>query len=298
MHHASWIATAAELLTTTTAGRQLFKKLRKIHLTKEHRNWFEETWPALKAHHDTPRTAGLSSHQIPFNGVPLGRGRPLSGDGMAMDANEFFARQETTAQEIPQQLQNEHAKRAKTAPKSTAQKFRVAEALWVLRPRPMGAHRTKTWFTPGEVVPRTSEDTYCIEVGPGQCEEGHESQLRAREPDIRGNDVFLDYTAHEANFNNVYAEQDGYTVKKTLAQRRHASAPGGVGFRVRWWGYGLFNDSWEPVFSLVPRTNTSLGKYVRRQKTKLQVSDLKLLSWQLRPWTTDPRPELSPEWAD
>ena len=36
------------------AGRQLFEKLRKIHFANPRRNWFEEMWPALKAHHDTP----------------------------------------------------------------------------------------------------------------------------------------------------------------------------------------------------------------------------------------------------
>ena len=42
------------------AGRQLFEKLRKIHITNPRRNWFEEMWPALKAHHDTPTPGGLS----------------------------------------------------------------------------------------------------------------------------------------------------------------------------------------------------------------------------------------------
>ena len=40
------------------AGRQLFEKLRKIHITNPRRNWFEEMWPALKAHHDTPTPGG------------------------------------------------------------------------------------------------------------------------------------------------------------------------------------------------------------------------------------------------
>ena len=56
------------------AGRQLFEKLRKIHIPNPCRNWFEEMWPALKAHHDTPTPGGLSPHQILF-----GRG-PLVGD--------------------------------------------------------------------------------------------------------------------------------------------------------------------------------------------------------------------------
>ena len=147
------------------AGRQLFEKLRKIHITNPRRNWFEEMWPALKAHHDTPTPGGFSPHQILFGRDPLGRGLPLSGDGMAMDAKEFFARQEQTARDIRQQLEKEHAERQKSAPSSTAQKFRVGDPVWVIRPRPMGTHRTKTWFTPGEVVRRIGEDTYTDSSG-------------------------------------------------------------------------------------------------------------------------------------
>ena len=74
-------------------------------------------WPALKAHHDTPTPGCLSAHQIPFGRDPLGRGLPLAGDGMAMYAKESFARQEATGREIRQQLEKEHAVRAKTASK-------------------------------------------------------------------------------------------------------------------------------------------------------------------------------------
>ena len=169
--------------------------------------------PALKAHHDTPTPGGLFPHQILFGRDPLGRGLPLFGDGMAMDAKEFFARQEQTARNIRQQLEKEHAERQKSAPSSTAQKFRVGDPVWVIRPRPMGTHRTKTWFTPGEVVRRIGEDTYRIKVGHGQFRERHESQLRVREPDLRGQHVSLSYAAHEADSVDDYAEQDDYTVE-------------------------------------------------------------------------------------
>ena len=69
----------------------------------------------------------------------------------------------------------------------------------MIRPRPMGTHRTKTWFTPGEVVRRIGEDTYRIKVGHGQFRERHESQLRVQEPDLRGQHVSLNYAAHEAD---------------------------------------------------------------------------------------------------
>ena len=133
-----------------------------------------------------------------------------------MDAKEFFARQEATARDICQQLEKEHAVRQKSAPSSTAQKFRVGDPVWVIRPRPMGTHRTRTSFTPGEMVRRIGEDTYRIKVGQGQFWERHESHLRVREPDLRGQHVSLDYTAHEANSDDDYAEQDDYTVEKIL----------------------------------------------------------------------------------
>ena len=136
--------------------------------------------------------------------------------------------------------------RANSAPRSAPHKFRVGDPVWLLRPRPMGTHRTKTWFTPGEVVRRIGEDTYRIKVGPRQFRERHESQLRPREPDVRGKHVSLDYAAHEADSDDDYAEQEDYTVEKIPAQRPSASAPGGLEFKVRWRGYGPSHDTWEP----------------------------------------------------
>ena len=261
------------------AGRQLFGKLRKIQLTNARRNWFGEMWPAPKAHHDTPTPGGLSPRQIFFGRDPLGRRLPLSGEGMAMDAKEFFARQEATAQDIRQQLEKEHAVHQKSPLSSTAQKFRVGDPVWVIRPRPMGTQHTKTLFTPRVVVGKIGDDTYRIKVGHGQFRERHESQLRVREADLRCQPVSLDYTAHEANSDDDYAEQDDYTVEGILAQRRNASAPRGLDFRVRWRGSGPSHDAWEPVSSFVPRINTPFMDYIRKHKTKLHVSDLAALTW-------------------
>ena len=168
-----------------------------------------------------------------------------------MDAKEFFARQEQTARDFRQQLEKEHAERQKSAPSSTAQKFRVGDPVWVIRPRPMAPTAPKPGSHPARWSRRICEDTYRIKVGHGQFRERHESQLRVREPDLRGRHVSLDYAKHEADSDDDYAEQDDYTVEKILAQRPKASAPGGLEFKVRWRGYGPSHDTWEPVSSFV-----------------------------------------------
>ena len=128
------------------------------------------------------------------------------------------------------------------------------------------------------MVRRIGEDTYRIKVGPRQFRERHESQLRPREPDVRGKHVSLEHAAHEADSDDDYAEQDDYSVEKILAQRPSASAPGGVEFKVRWRGYGPSHDTWETFSSFVPRINTPLMEYVRRHKTRIQVSYLEALT--------------------
>ena len=261
------------------AGRQVFEKLRKIHLEHPRRNWFEEMWSAIKAHHDTPTPGGLSPHQILFGRDPLGRGLPLSGDGMAMDAKEFFARNQRTEREVRAALEKEHSERAKSAPSSSVEVYKVGSPVWVERPRPLGTHRTKSWFTPGEVVRRLGQDTYRVKVGPGQYRERHgTSQLRPRDPDLRGKHVALDYTAHEADSDDDYAEQDDYIVEKILAHRPNRSVPGGLEFRVRWRGYGPSHDLWEPASSFVPRINKPFMDYLRKHKVPLATADLEALA--------------------
>ena len=88
----------------------------------------------------------------------------------------------------------------------------------------------------------------------------------------------LSYAAHEADSDDDYAEQDDYTVEKILAQRRNASAAGGLEFKVRWRGYGPSRDTWEAASSFVPRVNTPFMEYIRKHKTKIHVSDLAALT--------------------
>ena len=125
------------------------------------------------------------------------------------------------------------------------------------------------------MVRRIGEDTYRIKVGPEQVRERPESQLCPREPDVRGKHVSLYCAAHEADSEDEYAEQDDHTIEKISSQRPSASATRGVEFKVRWRGYKLSHDTWEPVSSFVLRINTAFMQYVHKHRTRIQVSDLK-----------------------
>ena len=95
---------------------------------------------------------------------------------------------------------------------------------------------------------------------------------------VRGKHVSTDYTAHEADSDDDYAEQDDYTAVKILAPRPSALAPGGVEFKVRRGGYELSHNTWEPLSSFVPGLNTPFMEYVRRHKTTIPVSDFEVLT--------------------
>ena len=100
-------------------------------------------------------------------------------------------------------------------------------------------------------------------------------------------------TAHEADSDDDYAEQDNYTVEKILAQRPNASAPGGQEFKVRWRGYAPSHDTWQPVSSFVPRINTHFMDYIRKHKPSSTFRTWRHSAERLQPGAPDHRPELS-----
>ena len=72
------------------AGRQVFERLRKLHLENPKKNWFREMWRAIQAYHDLPTPSGLSPHQILFTRDRLSRSLPWYTTGLAKDDVEAF----------------------------------------------------------------------------------------------------------------------------------------------------------------------------------------------------------------
>ena len=232
-------------------------------------------WGAIEAYHNTPTPAGLSPHQILFGRDPLSRGLPWSTEGLARDAKESMEAMADTHEQVRKALEEDHEKRRKLAPRSPTSTYKNGDHVWVLRPRPMGTHRTKTWWTPGVVVKRLGEDTYRVRTGPGQFKDRHgTTQLLPRVPDLRGKHVELDYTAHDGDSDDDYAEQDDHTVEKILGHRSNPQVPGGIEFRVRWRGYGPRDDSWEPPSAFVPRITKAWHQYLTSKGVPLMAKDL------------------------
>ena len=151
-------------------------------------------WRAIQAYHDLSTPSGLSPHQILITRDRLSRSLPWYTTGLPKDAMEAFKEAEENAKLVNGALEKEHAKRQDKAPKGPVTSFKVGGHVWVERPRPLGTHQTKTWYTPGKIAKRVGRSTFLVQTGPSQFKTRHETQLKDRVPDITGKHVDFQYT--------------------------------------------------------------------------------------------------------
>ena len=257
------------------AGRQVFERLRKLHLENPKKNWFREMWRAIPAYHHLPIRSGLSPHQILFARDRLSRSLPWYTTGLAKDAVETFKEAEETAKLGKDALEKEHAKRHDKAPKGPVTSFKVGGHVWVERPRPLGTHWTKTWYTPGKIAERVGPSTFLVITGPSQFKTRHETQLKDRVSDFTGKHVDFQYTQHEDNSDeDEYLEEDDYVVDNVLSHRPNPAVPGGIEFKVKWKGYGKSQHPCVPPSSLVPRINKVWQAYLGQKGVDISAKDL------------------------
>ena len=127
-------------------------------------------------------------------------------------------------------------------PKGPVTSFKVGGHVWVGRPRPLGTHWTKTWYTPGKIA---------------------------------GKHVDFQYTQHENDSDeDEYLEEDDYVVDKVLSHRPNPAVPAGIEFEVKWKGYGKSHDSWVPPSSFVPRINKLWQAYLGQKGVDTSAKDL------------------------
>ena len=257
------------------AGRQVFERLRKLHLENRKKNWFREMWRAIQTYHDLPTPSGLSPDQILFTRDRLSGSLPWYTTRLAKDAVEAFKEAEDTAKLVKDALEKEHAKRQDKTPKGPVTSFKVRGHVWVERPRPLGTHRTKTWYTPGKIAKRVGPSTFLLQTGPSQFKTRHETQLKDRVPDITGKHVDFQYTQHEDDSDeDEYLEEDDCVLDKVLSHRPNPAVPVGIEFKVKWKGYGKSHDSWVPPSSFVPRINKVWQAYLGQKGVHISAKDL------------------------
>lgn len=262
------------------AGNQLFSKYRKWAMEGRF-NWISGLHECLRVYHDTPTPAGHSPHRILFGRDGPGRMIPFRVPGSAVDAEAFAQEQAKVAQEVHRALQEIHAAAQRAAEKAqkrgamnTGLQYRVGEAVWVLRPRPLGTHRLASWWVPGVILQRLGEHSYDVQTSVGRQRACHIADLKPRPPDLAGNSVSFDYTPSPTDIRkeaDCHDLSDTWEVGKIVGHRPSSTIPGGWEFRVRWKGHPPSKDTWEPPNQFLPNFNEPWVSYC---KTKRLLPDL------------------------
>ena len=187
------------------AGRQLFKKLRQLHIEEPTRNWYHSLWRVLQAYHDLPRRSGLSPHRILFLRDRVSRTLPWMNHGnVAKEANAMMSEAEGTAKKVCDAMVAEHAKGADHFQSGKIHKYRLKETVWVERHHKdvLSQHRQQSWYIPGVILRKTGQDVYVIQVGNNKTVQRDHTQLLPRELDPHGRAVNFEFTADAFDSDN------------------------------------------------------------------------------------------------
>ena len=258
------------------AGRQMFEKLRQLHIDEPGRNWYNSLWRVLQAYHDLPGPTGLSPHRILFLRDRVSRTLPWLDHGkVARDAKAMMAEADDTAAKVCKALQDEHVKRAKYFKQGKVQKYALQDTVWVERHHKdvLSRHRQASWYVPGVIVRKVGQDVYAVRVGDNKILDRDHTQLRPRAPDPSGRPVTFEFTAGDVDSDNE-GEDDDFTAEKILADKPDPGTPGGRLCKVRWKGFAASRDSWEAPSSFVPRYTTVWMDYLKKKNISLDVKDV------------------------
>ena len=127
------------------AGRQLFEKLRKLHLERPGHNWLTSMSRAIQAYHNLPTPSGYSPHQILFGRDRIEQGLHWATPGKALDCGEFMANAEEMAVKVTEALTKEHRKRPHYQEKGPVAKYKDGDPLWLERPSKVSEHLQATY---------------------------------------------------------------------------------------------------------------------------------------------------------
>ena len=154
---------------------------------------------------------------------------------MAIDAEEFVAKQKELHRLISDSLRKEHTA-ADECPddKELSPAYKNGDAVWLLRPRPVGPHRFKSWWTLAVAERRIGLNTYDISTNRDPVKAAHSSQLKHQLTDLTGAHVDQSYT-HEKLSAEDDAPEDDYLIDWILWHRLKPGSrdPNDIEFLVR-----------------------------------------------------------------
>ena len=240
------------------AGQQMFETFRQLHIDEPGWNWYNSLWRVLQAYHDLPGPTGLSPHRILFLRDRVSRTLQWLNHGkVARDANAMMAEADDTAAKVFKALQEEHEKRAKYFKQGNVQKYALQDTVWVERHHKdvLSRHRQASWYVLGVIVRKVGQDVYAVRVGDNKILDRDHTQLRPRAPDPSGHPVTFEFTAGDVDSDDE-GEDDDFIAERILGDKPDQGTPGGRLYKVRWKGFAISRDLWEPPSSFVPRYTT------------------------------------------
>jgi hypothetical protein len=185
VHHAS--AVSYRPMSNGRAERhcgQVLEKLRLLH-QEGALSWCEALPRALQLLHDVPGPAGVSPYFALFGRDRLQEHLPMPVEHECEDAVAFAERMSHLDGKLKETLDNIHQQREKEQHASTS--FCAGDLCWVIRPRPLGADKTSTWWIgPCPVVQRLSDHTYTVQISPTSTRDCHIAQLKRHFPSADG----------------------------------------------------------------------------------------------------------------
>jgi hypothetical protein len=239
------------------AGQQLIGLLRKLH-AEEDINWVEALPRALRHIHDRVGEGGLSPYKI-----LMGRDRPLAGipytpERNCPEAQDYFDHIEKIDKRVAanlnqghQQTQNWHNSQIKSRPE-----FQVGDMVWVMKPKPIGGHKTQTyWVGPTTIISRSGQNSFTIITKEGDSREVHAAQLKPYYDDVLEGGAPLHF------YRPDYREPASGTPLVDEVLTHKTDSDGQLYFQIRWFGSDSRNDSWASVRELLEINDHKWASY-------------------------------------
>ena len=244
---------------------QVLDALRKLQANKGIQ-WPEALPTALNKIRTIAGPSGMSPSQIVYGRDVLLDGLPLPLEHEAEDAVAFHNRMKEVDATIQAQMCKLHQDREAHQPKERVMTYKVAQQVWVLRPK--RHEKLSTWWCGPHVLKKqVGADTWEVDVG-NKLRVVHVAQMKPWYAPVIGPSWPLHHHVLTESADEA-AQPDEWEVEKILKHRRKAD--GSYEFLTRWQGFAPEDDTWEPAKNFLQRVNIDWLAYCKRHRVDFTV---------------------------